>query len=182
LVRKKLMIKLTQIQLLSNQFYKDNSKDLTGLFLTTESVDIGSMLIISRQAYIYLKNGIIHNEFGPALISPFNKFVQYFLNGSMARADEGPLQITYAHDITWNGVEFKIEENNPITHFQYIQDGKSHNLDGPATLYTTEGLPTFEYAIQGIIYDKEQFDFHPDVIYQRAKKVVKQKMNKNFSK
>lgn len=86
----------------------------------------------------FYKNGVLHNENGPAVITT-NGAKHWYINGKLHR-DDGPALICPMGSKYWYKNGLKHREDGPAvierTYEAWYIDGKLHREDGPAMVHT----------------------------------------------
>jgi hypothetical protein len=172
--------------LTQEQYDSANLKDLNGIFITTSSINLiymqGRYSQWGRNAIIYLKDGVLHNDHGPAIIhtDDFNKHscASYFKNGYCHRLN-GPASIRYNKEFIWDGSSFVIPNDAEIFSFEYRSQDIQHNLIGPA-VFDLHDKTQKKYFIEVVQLKQADFKKDPRVIVEKIKHQVRLKMNETF--
>lgn len=138
----------------------------------------------NEDKFIHLKNGLLHQENGPAVVTGDRDFIQFFMEGQKIKETQG-VALRYK-------AEFKdgiFCYDGHISSNEYVVDpntssvsGYTHSLDGPSIIKRsstalfkdgkyirpkgTKKLKEF-YYIEGRFLTKHEFYTHPDVIRRR---------------
>lgn len=130
------------------------------------------------------KNGILHNEYGPAVVTS-NSIPQYFLGGQQLAKEEwlcltdpeysGNISLGILHDEVRFYKEGKLHREfgpavmNQNGSQQWYREGKLHRENGPATI-TDKGM---KWAINGELFDNCEWAEAKDRYLQLQKRVSK---------
>jgi hypothetical protein len=167
--------------------YNREGPSLTGMFVLVEFIFNESLLysLWQEKSIVYLLNGRLHNEHGPAAISPPNLLcpnhsIAYFQNGKIQTFDKGMGYVEYSSTPSWNGSNFIVPEKQNIIGFScFNQEGQGHNLKGPASIILNQSKDPI-YQINGVILTKEEFSKRSEVIDYQKKRYVRKKMKNTF--
>lgn len=173
-------------QSLSRDQYRISKDHLNGIFRLRTSI-VFAHIEFPNESIVFLKNGLPHNENGPAILSAKRREDEggghllgtYSINGEWIQVDNKPNSIAYATPYIWNG-SFYTPPDSEITEFKFRnQDGKLHNLLGPAFFHQW-GTPKNKYYIEGKQLLPKQWQKHPLVINEHNRIELKKVMNESF--
>lgn len=155
-------MELSEIPVLTRNFYEDNKNSLTGWFLLIQmSIDnfIGPL-----HGYVLFKNGqVIKYCQNRGSNNSYKKFFEGKLH-----CEDGPAHIESNNNFLWTGSDFILDEKAAIQDCYYYKFGKRHRLDGPAI----DTRRDRGYYVDGVSYQINSFLNHPDVIEYNNKRIV----------
>lgn len=143
--------------LLTCQLFEQKSF-LTGLFYVH---DTG--LLWKKGSYVYLKNGLLHNDQGPAYITSHS--LTFAINGEIHR-EKLPAYEHYNTEVSWSG-GFLPSDGAKVLDFKYYKNGYLHRLNGVAVKNQSGKAQYNHYSVLGQKLSAKEYNQHPLVIKER---------------
>ena len=169
-----------------DQYNSTNLSELNGFYIIEGPVCFQRSIHDRFEAedgnIVHLKQGLIHNDRGPALIDKIKCIVWYLINHDFATLN-GPSCVQYDCPPIWNENQYERGPYSEIKMFQYFKKGSFylHRMDGPAE-FVKERVSQHSYWINGNSFKEKDYLNHPEVINLKKRTEVVNKMNSVFKK